>query len=168
MAIMKTKAKRFWHATFVLLFAAPLGMAAEPPAVPKRLSAHVHTMKASNIVELRDGILTCTTFGPRRSDPQDRVIAPTEAQWREFRQALDDVNIWRWHGEYDHPGILDGMGWALDIAYDDHEVKSSGANAYPDATGEPNFQGSPTYSFRRYLAALKTLTDGCARVGVQY
>ena len=165
---MKAAVKGFWHAALALLCAAPLAMGAEPPAVPKRLSAHIHTMKASNIVELRDGSLTCTTFGPRHSNRQDRVITPTEAQWREFRQTLDDLNVWRWHSEYEHPGILDGMGWSLDIAYDNYEVKSSGANAYPDASGEPNFQGSPTYTFRRYLAALKRLTNGCARVGIEF
>ena len=165
---MKTTGKRFWYAAFVLLFAASLGMAAQSAAVPKRLSARVHTMGASNIVELRDGTLTCTTFGPRRGNPQDRVITPTEAQWRDFRQTLDDLNVWKWHGEYDDPGVLDGMGWSLDIAYADHDVKSSGANAYPAANGEPNSQWTPTYPFRHYLAALKRLTDGCARVGVDY
>src|SRR5215471_12251911 len=148
--------QRFWHAMLILLSAAPLVIAGESSAVPKRLSAEVQTLGAGYTVELSDGILTCTTFGRRRSNLQRRVIKPSDGEWREFRQTLDDFKVWQWHGTYVDPGItLDGMGWSLDVAYDDYEVKSSGYNAYPDATGEP--VGSP-YAFRRYQAALKKLT----------
>ena len=123
-------------------------------------------MRASYRVELSDGTLTCTTFGPRRSNPQHTVITPTEAQWREFRQTLGDLKVWQWRGEYVDPGTVDGMGWSLDVAYDDDEVKSSGYNVYPNATGEP--VGGSTSTFRRYHAALKSLTGGCAWAGADF
>jgi hypothetical protein len=48
---MKTTAIGFWNAAFVLLFAAPLGVAAESPAAPKRLSAHVYMMKLKKLTD---------------------------------------------------------------------------------------------------------------------
>jgi len=158
---MRTTLQVFWYATLVLVSSAPMVAGDEPSLVPKRFSAQIGGFRAhSYSVELRDGTLNYTSFGPGRSNPQHTVITPTEAQWREFRQALDDLKVWQWRAEYHNTGTLDGTGWSLDVAYADRTINTSGYNAYPDATGEPYFQGSPTNAFKRYLAAIKKLIGG--------
>jgi len=149
----------------MVLFAAAIAVAVQPSTVPMRLSANGHSLKASYTVELRDGTLTCTTFGPRRRNPHQTVTTPSEAEWSEFRQALDDLKFREWHREYSESEqiVVDGEDWSLEIAYDDQEVKSIGASAYPDATGK--YQPRRTDAFRRYLSALSRL---CVRAQEEF
>jgi hypothetical protein len=121
---------------------------AEPPLVPKRFSADIGGFRPhSYSVELRDGTLTYTVYGRGHSNPDPTAITPTEAQWHEFRQTLDELQVWQWRAEYENPGALDGTGWSLDIAYADRGIKTSGSNSYPSA-------------FKRYLAAIQQLLGG--------
>ena len=86
----------------VALFAIPcvLTSAAELSPIPQRFSAHIGGfMGASYSVELHDGLLTYTIFGKGHINLKQETITPTEAQWREFRQTLDDLRIWQWRTE---------------------------------------------------------------------
>src|SRR4051812_44860592 len=93
-SIVRTAPSRFWHATLLLLTALSMMSAAEPSPIPKRFSAYIGGfMGASYKLELNDGVLTYTTFGGGHTNPKHATIKPTEAQWREFRQTLDDLKV---------------------------------------------------------------------------
>lgn len=134
---------------------------AEPSPIPERFSAHIGGfLGASYSLELQNGVLTYTTFGKGHMNPKHETITPTEAQWREFRKALDDLRIWKWHAEYPSNGVVDGTQWSLDIGYADHALHTHGDNNYPDDTGEPNRAPEFTKAFNRYLAAVQKLLGG--------
>jgi hypothetical protein len=87
-------------------------------------------------------------------------VTPTAAQWREFRQTLDELNVWQWRAEYPSGGTADGTQWSLELAWDGHALKAHGDNSYPDPGGKPNGKPQPTKAFVRYLAAVKKLIGG--------
>ena len=152
---------KFWYAMLLLLTAFSVISADEPSPVPTRFSAYIGgVMGTSYNVDLHDGVLTYTTFGGGRSNPRQIAITPTAAQWREFRQALDDLKVWQWRAEYPANGTVDGTQWSLDVAFADHALKIHGDNSYPDVTGKPNGRPEPTVAFRRYLAAVQKLIGG--------
>ena len=152
---------RFWYATHFLLATVTMMSAAESSPIPKRFDAYVvGFMVASYRVELHDGVITYTTFGGGHTNPKHTTVTPTAAQWREFRQTLDDLKIWQWRGAYPTNGTVDGTQWSLDIAFAGHAIKTHGDNNYPDAAGKPNGKPEPTKAFNRYLDAIKKLTGG--------
>jgi len=132
--------------------------AIELSPMPQRFSAHIGgLMGASYSVELHDGLLTYTIFGKGHINLKQETITPTEAQWREFRQTLDDLRIWQWRTDYPTNGVVDGTQWSLDIAYTDHILHTHGDNNYPDHTGKPNGEPEPTKAFNQYLVAIQKL-----------
>lgn len=160
---MRTTLSRFCHATLFLFLASLMMSAAEPSAVPKRFNAYIGGfMGASYKLELHDGVLTYTAFGGGHSNPKQKTIKPTEAQWREFRQTLDELKVWQWRDKYPNNGTMDGTQWSLDIAFADRALKTRGDNNYPDATGKPNGEPETTKAFTRYLAAVQKLIGGKA------
>src|SRR4051812_47080032 len=132
---------------------------AEPPSPgPQRFSAHIGGfLGGSYSVELHGDTLSFTSYSRGHSDPKHKTITPTAAQWREFRQTLDDLKVWQWRAEYPNHGTLDGTQWALDIAYADRALHTQGDNNYPDESGKPNGDSNSTKVFNRYLAALQRL-----------
>lgn len=112
--------------------------------MPERLSAYIGGfMGASYGIELHAGALTYTSSDTGHRNTKQVRITPAAAEWRELRQALDDLKVWQWRANYPSQGTVDGTQWSLDIAYADHTVKCRGDNSYPDA------KGSPTASPRR-------------------
>jgi len=95
--------------TLLSIAAAPNLRAAEPSLSPRRFSAYIGGfLGASYSVELREGVLTYTTFDRGRRNPRHSRVTPTAAQWREFRQTLDELNVWQWRAEYPSGGTVDG------------------------------------------------------------
>jgi len=157
---MKITLTRF---CLVALFAIPAVRmsTAESSLIPERFSAYIEGfVGASYSVQLHDGTLTYTTFEKGHINPNHKTITPSEAQWREFRQALDDLRIWQWRTEYPSNSIVDGTQWSLDIAYADQALHTHGDNNYPDDTGKPNRDPEPTKAFNRYLVAVQKLLGG--------
>src|SRR3954471_17825261 len=137
---------------------ATAGSAGEPLPVPDKFSAHIGgVLGASYGVELKDGILSYTKSSRGGSAREQKTITATAAQWREFRQSLDEIKVWQWHSDYPTHGVMDGTQWALDIDYSDHTLHARGSNNYPDDTGKPNGSPEQTKAFRRYLAAVQRL-----------
>src|SRR4051794_19003862 len=98
---MKTVAKAFGYASLFLLTSATLMCAAEAPSIPMHFSAYIGGfMGDSYQLELRGDKLTYTTFDSGHRHTRRATINPTAAQWREFRQALDDLRIWQWRANY--------------------------------------------------------------------
>ncbi|MEK0450222.1 MAG: hypothetical protein RL088_2490 [Verrucomicrobiota bacterium] len=126
--------------------------------LPSRFGASIGGyMGSSYSVELREGVLTYTTTGLHYGSPEQTVIHPTDAQWREFRQTLDTLNVWRWVSDYPNPGVCDGSFWSFDITYSDRALAAHGDNNYPTARGKPNDRPDPTKTFNRFLQAIQKL-----------
>ena len=104
---------------------------------------------------------------------------PTEEQWRQFRRSLDELQVWKWTGDYFNPHVLEGEQWEFEIACDDVSIKASGSNRYPDddGLGRPSeadsakaleeynagrigareLSGGRTAAFKRFVAAVERL-----------
>lgn len=133
--------------------------AIENPVLPERFSASIGGfMGTSYSVELSGGTLTHTTTGLHYDSPEHTTLRPTEAQWREFRHALDNLKVWQWLSDYPNPGVCDGTGWSLDIAYSDRALTTQGDNNYPGTHGRPNDAPDPTKHFNSFLRAVRNLT----------
>ncbi|MFO7800170.1 MAG: hypothetical protein R6V22_10360 [Rhodohalobacter sp.] len=84
---------------------------------------------------------------PRRYYKKEGITV-SEDQWREFRKALDNANVWSWKEYYDSD-ILDGTQWELTIKYRDAFVSSGGSNNYP-----------PEEEFKQFEVAVRQLIGG--------
>lgn len=148
-------------ALLCLLATAITATAAESTAMPTHFRAAIGGFLGTSYrVELRDGVLDCTTTGRGDQKPKHTTMKPSEAQWVAFRRELDAVNVWRWHASYPTHGVMDGTQWSLEVAFPDRTIKAEGSNNYPDAAGEPNGKPEPTAAFNRYLGAVRALTGG--------
>ena len=158
---MRTGLATLCDGTFLLLVAVATLAAAKPSPVPQRFSAYIGGfIGGSYQIELHDSVLIYTAFGRGRSDPERSTVEPTAAQWREFRQTIDDLKVWLWRADYPSDGVRDGTQWSLDIAFVDRSIKTRGNNNYPDDAGKPNGKPEPTEAFKRYLEAVRKLTGG--------
>ena len=63
-------------------------------------------------LQLRDGELIYTVFSRGRSGENRFTIRPTLPQWREFRQTLDDIGVWKWRANYPRDEVMDGTQWS--------------------------------------------------------
>jgi hypothetical protein len=148
-------------AALFLLLASSAKPAGEPSTVPTHFVARIGGFLGSSYsVELKDGNLSYTASGRGQTNVRRATIAPTEAAWREFRQALDELKVWQWQQDYPRGGVVDGTQWLLEIAYSDRTLKSRGDNNYPDASGKPTGKPEFTPVFNRYLEAIKKLIGG--------
>jgi hypothetical protein len=147
--------------TLILLLACVVSSATEPPEIPKTFSTDIGGfMGSSYSVELHNGVLTYTSSGFGHSNPKRESFTPTTAQWREFRQALDDLKVWQWRSRYPNNGTADGTQWSVKIIYTDRRLHAHGDNNYPDVGGKPSGSPDPPKSFERYLAAVQQLLGG--------
>ena len=69
--------------------------------------------------------------------------------WDEFRQQLNQAEVWKWRRRYDDLTVADGTVWKIEIEYFDQSIKSSGSNAYPIEK-----------QFSLFLEAVSDLADG--------
>jgi hypothetical protein len=158
---MRTILCRLCPVTLFLLFAAPVMGADEQSQVPTRFTARIGGfLSASYSVELRDAALLYTSSERGQRNQKHATLTPTAAEWRAFRQTLDDLKVWQWRADYPRQGTVDGTQWSLDIAYSDHSLTARGDNNYPDAAGKPSGRPDSTEAFNRYLAAIKKLIGG--------
>lgn len=160
---MKSPSSRaFFGLALAALIPIAVIFAAEPFSAPKRFRAHIGGFGGGDfVVELHGNVLTYTARSRERGKPaRAETVAPTAAQWRDFRTALDELRIWDWKGQYPSQGAVDGTQWSIEIAYPDQSLAAQGSNNFPDAAGQPHGQPVPTKTFQRYLAAVKNLLGG--------
>jgi hypothetical protein len=138
--------------------ACALPSATSPSATPTKFSMTLNgLMGAADGVAWKDGILVHTQHG-RDGSTQRKEIRPSPEQWREFRRALDAINVWRWQAKYPNPGgVADGLQWVLDLTYPDHTLHVEGDNNYPDDNGRPVNAAQQTQAFQRLRAAVQAL-----------
>ena len=136
-------------------------LADEPVPKPATFKASIGGFFGSTYrVELQDGTLRYTKTQPGGQKPKTETVTPTPEQWRAFREALDEVKVWKWKKDYINSSVADGTQWALEITYADHTLKTRGSNSYPDDAGEPSAKPDPTKAFARYLQAVEKLLGG--------
>ena len=78
-----------------------------------------------------------------------KEIWVTESMWNEFRQQLNQAEVWKWRRRYDDLTVADRTVWKIEIEYSDQSIKSSGSNAYPIEK-----------QFSLFLEAVSDLADG--------
>ena len=151
--------KRLWLAMVLGLRLVSMSATAGLSPVPARFIAHIGGyFSRCHDVELDGTTLVYSATAPGTFEPKRTSITPTDAHWREFRQALDELGLWQWHAEYINNDICDGTQWSLDIAYADRALKTFGSNSYPGANGEPAGDSAQDTTFQTYLTAIQKLT----------
>jgi len=147
-----------------LLTAASMTLAAPAPSVmPSKFSIGFNGLMGSGQgVVLQEGVLVYTQYG-RNGSKDVKKITPSPEQWRQFRQALDEINIWRWQAKYPNPGgVADGLRWQIELTYPDHTLHVEGDNNYPDDNGRPSNESQQTKAFQRLRAAVQALLGGAS------
>jgi hypothetical protein len=149
----------FWATCFAVFHVALLSpaIAEDYPAIPKQLTAKLHAVREGNYsIELKGTTLLYRT----PQNKKDIRITPTPQQWRAFRQAIDEIDIWQWRSRYDGH-ITDNGDWSLSIGYADKSVGTGGDGGYPEETAAA---GSclrvTTTPFTRFRAAVQKLAGG--------
>ena len=108
---------------------------------------------ASYRVELQSDGTLLYRHNPRTliSEPGTRTrrVRVGDDQWREFRRAMDEVNVWAWRKDYIDPRVVDGTQWNLKLEYADASVVSRGSNVFPEQQ-----------DFERFRAAVVMLIGG--------
>lgn len=131
-----------------------LAFASEQADVPKEFSASMANMfKGSYSVELDGSVLLY-----RAPQTTDAIrISPTRQQWREFRRAIDEIDIWHWRSRY-HRSITDGDHWSLRIEYSDRSHRTGGYASYPEeAAGPGSCSRTTNRPFTRFREAVQRL-----------
>jgi len=156
------KLAHFTLGVAVFAFGVASCLAADPNFVPNHFKASIQTFKRPTYaVELIDGVLIYSEARSSTNAVQSR-IAPTIEQWREFRDAVDKINVWQWQSRFDHSDVFDGTRWSLIIEYSDHSLRTRGNNGYPKSDGNLSDELAQTKTFKEYLAAVQKLLGGKA------
>jgi hypothetical protein len=132
--------------------------------LPERLSISIGGhFGPSFSVELEGALLAYRHSKPVQNFPPEwasgsEELRPSPAQWRAFRAALDQLNVWCWQPEYFEP-VCDGTGWSVEIVYSDKAISSRGSNCFPGRTGRPisivgRTKGDTFEQFCRAVSAL--------------
>lgn len=156
---MKTRHAIFLTIIFVCLtvFSGEISFASEIPNMPTIFNARIGGfLGPSYSVKLKDGSLVYSASKGGQEIDSSKII-PTAAQWREFHDALNNLNVWQWRTNYINPDVLDGTQWSLEIKFEDQSLKTCGSNCYPKADGRPNGKPEFTKEFCNYLKAVKKL-----------
>jgi hypothetical protein len=136
-------------------------VASEDLDVPTKFSASIGGRMAAYSVELEGAaLLYRAQFYYEPQNGKTIRIFPTRQQWREFRRAIDEIDIWKWRPRY-HRNVTDAGGWSLDIQYSDRTLETSGDAGVPEETSTPGSCWPTTEKpFRRFLAAVQRLIGG--------
>ena len=133
--------------SFVLLLFFTAACHKSPPPKPKSLSGGIaNTFLRTYRIEFHDDTLLYYDGAWGDQNVQPVQIHPTSQQWKEFRAALDENQVWQWQKSY-YAAVLDGTGWEFKIQYADRQLETGGVNAYPA-------------SFSRVAAAVEKLLGG--------
>lgn len=138
------------------IFAGGVSLAGDSTNVPTVFSTKIGGMLGSYSVQLKDGVLVYSAESHSRETDSAKTI-PSDAQWREFFNTLDELKAWQWSPRYINKDIMDGGYWELEIQLQGRSLKISGLNSYPQADGKP---GEYSEAFRKYLKAVEKLLGG--------
>ena len=150
--------QRYWHSIGLLAVFLAGSAQANSGAVPQQFEAQIGGFfDGRTHVVLKGTRLEYTRYTATQQLIEHSQITPTAAQWRQFRQALQQAGVCSWQARYANNQVLDGTQWQLRW-HDGHcEVNASGSNSYPDTQGRDNQKPEPTPAFTHYLHAIETL-----------
>ena len=99
--------------------------------IPRRLKFEMGAYQAAHyIIEWGDGRLFYAIENVLPGlDRKDTI--PTESQWEEFWETVEDAKVWHWASSYTAP-VIDGTTWSLDIQHGNKSIHTSGHMAGPD------------------------------------
>ncbi len=129
-------------------------IASEQADVPKEFSANnAQIFRGAYSVKLDGSVLLY-----RAPQAADAIrISPTPQQWRDFRRALDEIDIWHWRSDY-RGRSTDGVYWSLRIEYSDRSHKTGGYASFPEEAASPgSCSRTTTRPYTRFLAAVQRL-----------
>jgi hypothetical protein len=98
----------------------------------------------------------------------DDEITPSEEEWKNFWDKMDEIGIWDWKREYPDPYamVIDGFKWNLKIELGDKKIESSGYNVYPEVEINEHVQDEEDFDegefpepFRTFMNALFNLLN---------
>jgi hypothetical protein len=136
--------------------AAPRFPDAEPPSA---MRVHVgRQWIGTHDVTLRGDTLV-VAFEPMMGSERPSVtrVVPTADAWREFWRAAEGAGVRAWPRECRNPGIVDGGGFTLELAYGGERIEASGVNAFPRRDGSCRTDGVHSDELRDFLAAVSRL-----------
>lgn len=134
-------------------------MPANENVIPKRFTAYIGGYTGHSYRVRFDGYVFTYSASERcLKDWVTEELEVTEADWAEFRAALDCVDAWGWKKSY-FSEECDGTGWDLHLKYEDRAIKCHGRNSAPEENGEEKFPETSKL-FGRYLAAVSQLAGG--------
>ena len=119
-------------------------------------------MGSSYCVELNEGLLVYTRSSRGYETEEVVEIEPTDAQWAQFVEVLDDVDFWNWEERYHNPDICDGTGWTVRIEIDGRGHESAGVNEFPGPSFEERMRGDAPEDrpFEEFTTAVQELIGG--------
>lgn len=83
------------------------------------------------------------------------LLHPSQSQWEQFWEAVDEAGVWTWSHEYWDHGICDGTQWKLKLTHHGKSVRCFGSNAFPGSAAADYSEDS---NFGRFVVALRQLT----------
>jgi hypothetical protein len=110
-------------------------------------------------LQLHDGVLIKSDALCSDSQPVPLGCGrcqPSDEQWQQFWQELEQIGVWSWQSEYQNPNVLDGEMWLLELAFAGKQLNTEGCNAYPGASDGPGF--AKECAFGQFIGALRRLT----------
>lgn len=87
------------------------------------------------------------------SDNKIAFGRPTQKDWLEFWDKINDLDVWSWQKHYKYRGLrfYDNYKWHLIIICNYHKIESFGSNSFP-----PNGLNQPTDDF---ITLINTFID---------
>jgi hypothetical protein len=113
-------------------------------------------------VELRGKDLYYSAIKTGDNPNVERVVTPTEEQWKSFWREVEEVRLWDWSKDYANYDIHDGTMWLVEINYNGRSIKSEGHNSYPGEgnVSRPSLAGEYSKPFEVMLLGVRDLLGG--------
>jgi hypothetical protein len=89
----------------------------------------------------------------------NRIIQPTDKQWRQFWAAIEKVKLPKWQPLYENPNVMDGWVWKIDISRGAQKISTMGRNGVPDDADVTmtSKETLPNKTFNGFKSALENL-----------
>jgi hypothetical protein len=119
-------------------------------------------MRTSYRVELQGKDLYYSAIKIGDNPNVERVVTPTEEQWKSFWKEVEKARLWDWSKDYTNYDIHDGTIWLVDIDYHGRSIKSQGSNSYPSEgnVSRPSLDGEYSKPFEVILQGVRNLLGG--------
>ena len=101
-------------------------------------------------VHVQGGVLHCTAGQGSEGGPSSQPVALTPNAWKHLFEVLSEMDAWHWSGYYGNLTAVDGVNWALDVAWCGQSIEAAGYHSWPGRERE----------FEHLLTLLRRLARG--------